>query len=50
MDKIYQRELDEVIKEFDTSIEDGLSKKQVEDIRSETGENKLEESEEASIW
>ena len=50
MSEIYQKKLDSVIEEFDTSIEEGLSQSEVESIRQEVGENKLKESESKSRW
>lgn len=50
MSEIYQRELDDVVEEFETSIDDGLSESQVEKSREEYGENKLDETETKSKW
>ena len=50
MSEIYKRKLEEVLEEFDTSVEEGLNESQVEENREEHGENKLEESETKSKW
>lgn len=50
MSEIYQRELDDVVEEFETSIDDGLSESQVEKSREKYGENKLDETETKSKW
>lgn len=50
MSEIYQREIDDVVEAFETSIDDGLSESQVEKSREEYGENKLDETETKSKW
>lgn len=50
MSEIYQRDLTEIIEEFDTSSKKGLSESQVEANREEYGENQLDESETKSKW
>lgn len=50
MSEIYQRELDDVVEAFETSIDDGLSESQVEKSREKYGENKLDETETKSKW
>lgn len=50
MSKFYQRNIDDVIKEFNTSEENGLSESKVDEHRDEYGENVLEESESKSKW
>src|SRR5699024_2170432 len=50
MSEIYKRKLEEVLEEFDTSVEEGLNESQVEENREEHGENKLEESETKYKW
>lgn len=50
MSEIYQREIDDVVEAFETSIDDGLSESQVEKSREKYGENKLDETETKSKW
>lgn len=50
MSEIYQKKLEQVIEEFETSVDEGLSQSKVETIRDEVGANKLKESESKSRW
>lgn len=50
MSKFYQRQINDIIEEFEVNIDDGLKASQVEEHRQEYGENLLEESESKSKW
>lgn len=50
MAKFYQRQIDDIIEEFNSSVDNGLQESQVEELREEYGENVLEESESKSKW
>lgn len=50
MSKFYQRQINDIVEEFNVNIDDGLEASQVEEHRQEYGENVLEESESKAKW